>query len=123
MNTINGTSHPSYQPLGSLSSLGCGDEVTNPRRDYTYLVRVSLPNDHGSEDDHALLIDAFLQERGGSNDFDPSDLSEWAFDELHLLWPGLVWIHNTDFGALFRTTTAQPADLPRYYWVEQVDAL
>lgn len=87
------------------------------------IYKVSLPNDHGSEDDHALLVDAFLQERGGGNDFDPSDLSERAFDELYSLWPGLVWIHDTDFGAFFRTTTAQPGDLPRYYWVEQVDAL
>ena len=86
------------------------------------IYKVSLPNDHGSEDEHALLIDAFLQERGGGNDFDPSDLSEWAFDELHSLWPGLVRLNDTDSGAFFRTTTAQPADLPRYYWVEQVDA-
>ena len=101
MNTINGTSHP--------------------RRDYTYLVRVSLPNDYASEDGNARLTYAFLRERESDDPvFSPSDIYEWAFDELHSLWPGLVWIQDTDFGAIFRATKKQPADLPPYYWVSSV---
>ena len=84
------------------------------------LVRVSLPNDYASEDGNAHLVNAFLRERGGDPVFSPSDLSEWAFDELHSLWPGLVWIKDTDFGAIFRVTTKKPADLPPYYWVSSV---
>jgi hypothetical protein len=107
--------------------------------------RIVLPNDYGSKEDSDIMVEHFMpeywksfkrleerdkRESGFGNSYQRyydllrqryqsefDKLNEWAFKELHELWPGLELEDTTDFGGIFRTDTPMPDNLPCWIWV------